>query len=150
MINKIISFAIAALALCAVSEASAKDTLTDFTIEVNFIYPSSLPSYPSSDGYTMSVKDGIANAYLPFVGSSDTPIFGTDELSFVFKDCPVRLKTKEKKESTIYKFKAKSGNESVDVTVELWPNGEADITCLSASRSIMRYRGELREDSPEP
>ena len=141
--------AFAAIAAFACSEAAAEDTLKDFTIEVNFVYPSSFPSYPSSDGYTLSVRDSVASADLPFVGKSDTPVFSSDEIGYNFKDCPIELKIKKKKDRTIYKFKAKSGFETIDVTVELWPDGAADITCYSPSKSIMRYRGELREASPE-
>lgn len=146
--KKIIAI-LAAVAFCTLPKSVAEEVPDDFTIDVDYIYPTSLPSYPSSDGYSLSVKDNVASADLPFVGESHTAIFSPDEVGYHFKDCPVKIKIKKKKDSTIYKFKAKSGYESVDVTVEIWPDGAADITCFTASKSIMRYRGELRTTSSD-
>ena len=140
---------LAVIAFCALPKGFAEEVLNDFTIDVNYIYPTSLPAYPSSDGYTLSVKDNVASADLPFVGESHAAVFSTDEIGYHFKDCPVKIKTRKKKDSTIYKFTAKSGYESVDVTVEIWPDGRADITCFTASKSIMRYMGELRATSSD-
>ena len=146
--KKIIAI-LAAVAFCTLPNGFAEEVPDDFTIDVNYIYPTSLPAYPSSDGYTLSVKDNVASADLPFVGESHTAVFSTDDIGYHFKDCPVKIKTRKKKNSTIYKFTAKSGYESVDVTVEIWPDGGADITCFTASKSIMRYSGELRTTSSD-
>lgn len=116
----------------------------ELTFEVNYISPMGLPSYPSSDGYTLTLSDGVVNAYLPFVGQSSQAAFGSDEVGFNFKDCPVKVKTRKGKKSSTLKFSARSGNDNVDVTIEIWPDGGAEVVFVSTYRSVMRYSGELK------
>lgn len=116
----------------------------ELTFEVTYVYPATMPSYPSSDGYTLTIKDGKATTDLPFVGTSDMALFGADEVNINFTDYPVNIKHTKSKDRDILKFKAKSGVESVDVTLEIWSDGRADLTCLCINRSIMRYSGNLR------
>ena len=116
----------------------------ELTFEVTYISPMGAPSYPSSDGYTLTLSNGVVNAYLPFVGQSTQAAFGSDEIGFNFKDCPVKVKTKKGKKSSTLKFSARSGNDNVDVTIEIWPDGGANLTCTSSYRSVMHYSGELK------
>lgn len=111
---------------------------------VNYVSPSGFPGYASSDGYYLKIKDGKVSSYLPFVGTSTQPAFGGDEVGFKFDECPVKIKTKKGKDSTTLRFSAKSGYEKVDVIMEIWSNGNANLSCVSPSRSVMNYSGELQ------
>lgn len=111
---------------------------------VNYVSPSGFPGYTSSDGYFLKIKDGKVSSYLPFVGTSTQPMFGGDEAGIKFDECPVRIKKKKGKDSTTLRFSANSGTDKVDVTLEIWSNGNAHLTCVSSSRSVMNYSGELQ------
>lgn len=133
-----------------VSESIARQ---DITVEVTYIYPQSMPAKMSNDGYTVTVSDGKINGYLPFFGVSHVAVIaGVDETGIRFKDCPITIqedKSKIAKGKVTWRFNAKSGNDIVNVTMNIWNNGAADITCICDRKSSMRYSGIVIEKPVE-
>lgn len=121
----------------------------DVTITVDMICPVGMPSISSMDGYTLSVKDGKVNAYLPFFGEVHSAMFaGADEPGIKFEDCPVELRvddSKADKGKYVWAFEAKSGSENVQVYITLFTNGSADINCSPSNRSSISYSGSFVE-----
>lgn len=142
-------------ALAAIEEESIKEAKVyvkkaldkqELAIEVNTILPSAGPSIHSVDGYYLKIKDGKADSYLPFFGSSFSAPFGTDDMGIKFDACPVKIDKSESKPSKgkyVWRFEAVSNNEKVNVTVTFWDNGNADIMCHRINSSIMNYSGNL-------
>ena len=117
----------------------------ELTFEVTYVQPTGSQSFFSSDGYTLVLKDGKAKAHLPFIGEAHQAVFaGIDSAGIDFNDCPVKIKSSRNKDKYVLKFTAKSGNESFDVTLNIWPDGSAELVCIGSSRSVMRYNGELK------
>lgn len=122
-------------------------TLGSLNIEVTQIQPARGRLIHSSDGYTLRIKDGVVNAYLPFIGESYTAVLGSDVQGIQFKDCKAEalaVKSDPDKGKSVWTFRALSGREYVDVTLTIWSNGAADIHCRPYNRSVMNYSGYLR------
>lgn len=121
----------------------------DVKITVNTIIPSGMPSQVLTDDYTFTIKDGKVNADLPYMGTANTAIIaGVDETGMVFKDCPIEIEENDKKADKgeyRWSFKAKCGNETVDVNVTLMTSGSATIICSPANRSVVTYYGSFGE-----
>lgn len=118
----------------------------ELAIEVNTIMPSAGPSIQTVDGYYLKIKDGKVYSYLPFIGSSFSAPFGTDDLGIKFDGCPITVNTRESRPSKgkyVWRFEAVNNNEKVDVTVTFWDSGSADIMCHPVNSSIMNYAGNL-------
>lgn len=127
----------------ALLEKDAKDV--DFTFEVTFVNPISTPSFHSSDGYTLALKDGVLNCDLPFIGTSDRALYGNEDNGIRVKDCPVEISVSQSRKSSVLKFAAATTSSSkVYFILEIWPDDTADLTCTSPSRSTMRYYGNLK------
>lgn len=122
----------------------------NLTIEINRISPSGLPQKVSNDGYKLSVKDGVANAQLPFIGTSRIATgYGTEPAGIEFDNFPVRIyedNSKAAKGRYVWHFEARSGSDPVKVTITFWDNGAARISCISTNRSNMEYSGNLVPD----
>ena len=119
------------------------------TIEVNKINPMGGSSITSLDGYRLSIKDGKVSSHLPFFGRGSADMaYGTDPAGIDFDDCPIEIQNlkSQKKDMTAFKFTAKSGTESIDVTISIWDNGNAEISCNSEKRSYINYSGHLVEE----
>jgi len=114
------------------------------TIEVNFISPSQAAPYPSSDGYTLTLKKGKVNTHLPFIGTSTSAPFGSSDGGINFKDCTVKVEREHCEDCEEWRFDAKDESDLVSVTITIWPNATAEIVCVSTFRSTMRYSGFLK------
>lgn len=148
------AMAILALAACGASGKAADQELSDLaatafkthdaTIEVNYIYPLEFPARPSTDGYTITIKDGKMKGFLPFFGSSSMGGYSPNDGGFTFEDCPVRIKSTKGNDSVVWNFEAKAGTDNVRVSITIWNNGNAEIYLQPTNKSAMRYSGELR------
>lgn len=119
----------------------------ELAIEVDRIMPMKGPSIPSYDGYTLKIKDGVVNAYLPFFGEAYTGVvYGIDASGIEFKDCPIEIDDSGSKPSRgkyVWRFTARCGMEKVYVTVTFWEGGSADISCNPTNRSHISYSGNV-------
>lgn len=118
----------------------------ELAIEVNRILPMRGPAIVSNDGYSLKIKDGKVNAYLPFFGTSFSAPFGTDDVGIKFEDCPIEIDNSQSRPSKgkyVWRFEARCRMEKVYVTVTFWDNGSADIMCKPLNRSNMNYSGNL-------
>lgn len=119
----------------------------NMTIEVTRIIPMGMPPRITHDGYKLSIKDGVVNADLPFIGTSRIATgYGTEPAGIVFKDAQVRIYVDDSKASKgrhCWSFEAKSGSDPVRVSITFWDNGTAQIDCVSTNRSTMGYSGNL-------
>ena len=155
---KKIIFALAALlSISAAAIAADKDNAAavkaikdrDLTITVNYIIPTGMPSINSTDGYSVTIKDGKINGYLPYFGTATTALVpGADEMGIRFEDCPIEINENTKKANKgkyEWSFKAVSGNETVDVNITLFTNGSASMSMTMSSRSSISYDGTFAE-----
>lgn len=117
----------------------------DVSIVVNYIYPTTMSPRPSTDGYTLKIKDGKLNGHLPFFGTSTSGGYSPNDGGFDFDNCPIRIKEKKSKDKVEWNFEAVSGTETERITVTIWDNGTADIFIQPYSKSSMRYSGEIEQ-----
>lgn len=119
----------------------------ELAIEVDQILPQRGPAIHSTDGYTLTIKDGVVDGFLPFFGESYTSIvYGVDETGLKFDKCPIVIDDSQSRPSKgkyVWRFAARVGMEKVYVTVTFFENGSADIMCNPTNRSIMNYNGDL-------
>lgn len=115
----------------------------EFTIEVDHIFPVKFAPRISTDGYKMTVKDGKVTAHLPFIGESHMSMYANDDIGITMEEVPVDIVYAKIKKDDTLSFIAKAENGTYDVTVTIFNNGNADISCRSNNRSMMRYSGKL-------
>ena len=119
-------------------------------IEVSTIYPQKGRPIQTADGYYLSVKDGVANSYLPFFGESYMAAGYGDSPQIEYKDCPVEVsESVSAKGKHTWTFSGMIKGSLVTTSVEFFSSGSAEITCTSSNRSIMRYLGTVCEDKRE-
>jgi len=132
----------------AQKEAAVASAIADMNIyvSVNTIYPMSGNPIHSLGEYSLTIKDGKVTSHLPFRGTSRNAMYGTTDTGIKFKEYPIQpnvYRSPKKKDLTIIEFEAKSFEEMWSVTVEVWDNGNANITCTTRERTPMHYDGEL-------
>lgn len=115
--------------------------------EVDYIIPARGTSRHSTDGYSLTIKDGKVSSYLPFFGVSyqSTP-YGNEPSGIKFDNCPVNIDkslSRPEKGKYVWRFVALSGRERVDVTLTFFSNGSASLSCHPANRSKMDFNGDL-------
>lgn len=118
----------------------------NFKIDVSVIQPFSGPVIHTQGEYSLEVKDGKANSYLPFFGESHNASYGGTESGIKFKDYPVELAIQNvgtRKGETIIAFNAKSFNDVWRVVVQIWDNGKASISCTTREKTPMTFTGDL-------
>lgn len=121
--------------------AAIKDK--DVSIVVNYIYPSTMSPRPTIDGYTLKIKDGKLNGFLPFFGTSTSGGYSLNDGGFNFEDYPITIKEKKSIDKVEWRFDAVSGTETENVTVTIWDNGSAEIHIQSNTKSPIRFSGKL-------
>ena len=133
-------------------ELAAKEALVeaavnnhDFTFEVDTVYPMKGPSRISSDGYTLSVYDGVANTHLPFFGEVFMAEYGSADGGITLEDVPVQVNVTKVKNKYVLEFSGTRKFEKFQFILTVFPNGTADLSCTSNLRSTMRYSGFLKE-----
>lgn len=121
--------------------AAIKDK--DVSIVVNYIYPSTMSPRPTTDGYTLRIKDDKLNGFLPFFGTSNSGGYSINDGGFNFEDYPIVIKEKKSIEKVEWRFEAVSGTETEKITVTIWDNGTAEIFIQPNTKSSIRFSGEL-------
>ena len=130
-------------------ESMVKDAVNNHTlaIEVDFIVPTGMPSFNSTEGYTLRIKDGKVKAFLPYFGTGYAAmISGVDEANFNFDDCEIKIEednAKAKRGKYTWRFSTENGSENVDVTINFDKKGYAEISCDNMRKSNIRYSGKL-------
>ena len=123
----------------------AVDELT-FHIDVNTILPMGGSSIMDSGYYYLEFKDGHVKSYLPFIGESHGAVSPGEDSSLSFDEQPEvkvdKTKAAKKGEYTL-RFQAQAPSAKWDVTVTLFNNGGAIITCFSTTKSQMTYWGDI-------
>ena len=148
---------IAVLSSCAAMAESSEDKKEtqkkvkeaveklELKIVVSTIMPNIGPSIPTTDGYFLQFKDDVVNSYLPFFGESHSSVmYGVDETGIKLEDYEADIKVeKGKKGKKTIRFNGKSGNDTWSFIVDIWPEGQANISCTCATKSGMNYIGEV-------
>lgn len=114
----------------------------NFDLDITQIIPKGFPSTISTGEYYMTVRGDVVNTRLPFRGSINTTMIDGQELSIVFDDMKVEMRSDfsdEKSGEFRYQFAGKPSDGSWVVTLQLYDNGKAHIGCQSASRGSMSY-----------
>ncbi|MEF9930691.1 MAG: DUF4251 domain-containing protein [Bacteroidales bacterium] len=132
-------------------------SLGKIKIVISRIYPTESVSFQNASGniskntsdgyYVQLINNNIFTCYLPYMGTSKTPIMGGQNLSLEAKDQKVEI-IKEydtKTESYLYQFNYKNENigDTWKCTIQLFTNGEANIRMDGNSRDSISYTGKL-------
>lgn len=117
----------------------------DLKIVVNTILPNIGPTINTTDGYYLKIKGNVVNSYLPFFGESHSSVmYGVDETGIKLQDCETKIhKEKGKKGKVTLFFEGKSGNDIWRFIVDIWPEGQSNITCNCTTKSGISFIGEL-------
>ncbi len=125
-----------------VQEQLAAET---FKIKVDYMYPQRYPSRPIMSDFWLEMKEGSVNSYLPYFGQVHMPsLYSIDEgLNF---ETPIQNYTKrrnDRKHRTEIQFNAKSRDDYYAYSINIYDDGNADISVHSNRRDAIRYSGEL-------
>ena len=101
----------------------------------------------TSDGYNIKISGDTVNCHLPFFGNSNTPMYGSRNISITVKNQKLKIfkQYSEKRDSYILSFKSNSSTDggSWDFAIEIFSNGAAAVQCTSNNKSPMGYNGDL-------
>lgn len=121
----------------------------DLRISVNQAFSSTGQAISLPSGYEILIHDGQIDSRLPFYGSSTRANLGGD-VSIVFEKAQLRDYSEDNSKALAGKyvrtFRATGADGEYAVTVTVWDNARAEVTCQSPDRTQMRYAGELLLD----
>lgn len=119
----------------------------DFILDVTQIVPRGFPSKVSMGEYDLRLKGDVVTTRLPYIGRSFEAAYGDDEISVVFDNEKVDLKTDFKDASTkgAYRYSFKGGVSRIrwTVNIEVFDSGMATIDCMSDGGRSMTYYANL-------
>ena len=119
----------------------------DFILDITRIIPRGYPSKISTGEYQLRLEGDVVTTRLPFIGNSYEAAYGgVDEISIVFEKEKVQLLTDFSKRAQgeyIYAFKGGRGKDKWTVTLQIYDNGSANITCQTTGGRFMSYFANL-------
>lgn len=123
----------------------------DFYIVVDRIQPRSFPQKETMEGYSISIKDGILNCYLPYIGRADVSFPNEDAIAVDADNVPVNVKTtmnppRRKCYALLeFSFQNRYNSEIFYVSIETYTNGTAYIKVDSQYRDFINYTGHFEQ-----
>ena len=118
-------------------------------IAVTQAYSSTGQMVSLGSGYEIRIQDGQIESRLPFYGTSTRANLGGD-VSIVFEKARMRDYAEDNSKALAGKyvrtFRANGADGDYAVSLTVWDNAKAEITCQNPDRSLMRYAGELLFD----
>ena len=115
----------------------------NFNLEITRIIPRGYPSRQSLGEYKLSLKDGVVDTRLPYIGDSYSATFGSEEISIVFKKEKVTVlkdfSLAASQGKYLYQFKGGEGNYKWTVDIQIFDSGSASISCACADGRFMSY-----------
>lgn len=131
-------------------KAALIKTITDknIVIGISRIYPMDSPARNTSDGYTLRLINDSLSCYLPYFGSSKTPIYGGQNLAIEAREQKVDPQGgyDEKSDSYVYRipFKNENTRDAWICSIQIFTNGAANIRMEGVSRDPISYSGKLK------
>ena len=119
----------------------------NFDLEITRILPRGYPSRQTLGEYKLSLKDGVVDTRLPYIGDSYSATIGGEEISVVFnKEKVTVLKDFSLAASQgkyLYQFKGGEGHYKWTVDIQIFDSGSATITCSCSDGRFMGYYANL-------
>lgn len=118
----------------------------NFDLDITTIIPRGYPSRMSSGEYKLSIRGNVVNTRLPYIGSSTEASYGSDEISIVFKNEKVNVIkdfADAAKGEYRYQFKGGEGPSIWTVSIRVYDNGVAAISCANTGGRFMSYNANL-------
>lgn len=118
---------------------------SDLTIMITEIRPLVGPARSSNYEYKISIRGNHIKTRLPFFGKSNMAMAPGDDISIVFDDDVdlMRDMSRASRGEYNYMFRMRKNSEIWDVSITVYENGIARITCNSNCRDVMNYDGEV-------
>jgi len=118
----------------------------DFTIFVNYAYPSRGSQIYLTSKYSLKIKNDSAFAYLPYYGVAYVAPYNSSEGGIKFSE-PMYdyVQTVNKKnDGWKIRFKVKTVMSDVNVFMEIFKNGISSININSYERESIHFSGEVK------
>lgn len=130
----------------AVMKCINKDSIT---LVINTINPLGGTSTRSSEGYTIKLVDKKVTCKVPYLGKSNSPMLGAQDVSIKAVDQPVEGFQKEYSvvdECTYYLFyfKNENTNERCECVFQIYNNAVSNIKISPSGRDAVGFKGELK------
>ncbi|MEI8087278.1 MAG: DUF4251 domain-containing protein [Paludibacter sp.] len=129
-----------------VQDLNKKVESKDFTVEVKYASPSNGGHINLSYGYDLRIKNDSAYAYLPYYGIAySAPYNGDGGIKFEELMADYTCVKTKKLDGWDIHFKVKSKENSYDIRLNMFENGNTTISVNSYNRQSITFYGELKE-----
>jgi rRNA maturation protein Rpf1 len=103
----------------------------------------------STDSYSFKLNDGKLTCYLPYIGTSQTAIMGSDDTGIKAEALPVSMNkvfnAKKKCWWLTFNFENVNLHEQINCRVQIFTNGQTYIRMQPAGRDSIQYQGEVEK-----
>jgi archaellum component FlaF (FlaF/FlaG flagellin family) len=120
----------------------------DYIFQASYMYPSGGGSRYLTSPYDLTVAPDTVEAYLPYFGVaySGAGYNSSEDNGIKFKSTKFDYVTKAKKDgSYTINIKANDTRNATQMTLQVYANGNADLTVLSMNRQQIRFNGYIKE-----
>jgi hypothetical protein len=121
----------------------------DYVFQALYMYPSGGGSRYLTSPYDLTVAPDTVEAYLPYFGVaySNAGYNSGDDNGIKFKSTKFDYNTSINKKNGNYTIRIKTDdtNNATQMTLQVYSNGNADLTVLSMNRQQIRFSGYLKE-----
>ncbi len=136
-----------ALCLTLPSLCLAQDTLSINTdslcIDIRYMMPQRYSTKTVTDFY-LRLKGDTVVSYLPYMGRAHQPVFGdTDGMDFTLPITDKSIKKGKKGKNTV-KFSCRNNTIGYDFSIDVYPEGTAEIYVIPSNADPIGYRGDWR------
>ncbi|MBD1384779.1 DUF4251 domain-containing protein [Mucilaginibacter rigui] len=122
----------------------------NYIFQASYMYPSGGGSRYLTSPYDLTVSPDTVEAYLPYFGVaySGAGYNSSDDNGIKFKSTRFDYAAKTKKDgSYTINIKANDTRNATQMTLQVYTNGNADLTVVSMNRQQIRFNGYIKERS---
>lgn len=120
----------------------------DYIFQASYMYPNGGGSRYLTSPYDLTVAPDTVEAYLPYFGVaySGAGYNSSDDNGIKFKSTKFEYATNAKKDgSYVINIKVNDNRNATQMTLQVYNNGNADLTVLSMNRQQIRFNGYIKE-----
>ena len=120
----------------------------DYTFQASYMYPSGGGQRYLTSAYALTVAPDTVEAYLPYwgVAYSNAGYNNSEDSGIKFKSTKFDYTTNAKKDgSHVIYIKTNDTRNVTQMTLQVYNNGNADLTVISTNTQQIRFTGYLQE-----
>jgi len=120
----------------------------DYVFQASYMYPSGGGARYLTSSYDLTVAPDTVEAYLPYwgVAYSGAGYNSSDDNGIKFRSTKFDYKTNAKKDGSYsISIKINDTRNVTQMTLQVYTNGNADLTVISMNRQQIRFNGYIKE-----